>query len=76
MAMRRLARARRCHRAGGSRGGEMAETISPRQRSARLQPQPIMTTGAKLSAIQVHGNKAFATRHTVVVVMAELCRCG
>ncbi|ACI93577.1 hypothetical protein OCAR_6464 [Afipia carboxidovorans OM5] len=34
--MRRLASARPCHRAGGSRGGEMAETISPHQRSARL----------------------------------------
>ena len=48
--MPRLADARPCHRAGGSRGGEMAETISPHQRSARLQPQPIMTMGAKLAA--------------------------
>ena len=49
--MRRLARARPCHRTGGSRGGEMAETISPLHGSARLHPQPITTERAKLSLL-------------------------
>lgn len=55
----------------------MAETISPQQQSARLQPQPIKTERAKLPVIafSVEWRRTLAAVEKMLAAGASVCYC-